>query len=151
MFTHCPAVDPLGGVITGMASQVQDVPFTIANSYIGPDASSSMLPSGIAIQPAMTDIVFNATNTTGRLLAGLITREGTEVLNCDHVHTVLEGFKAAYCCDILPPLFWYISCWYLMAWAMCCCGLPAGEASCINGTQGVCSTASAAFMTTRNG
>lgn len=122
LMTRCGANDPVTSAFNGIAAALEPVPFLAASQYLGPGSTLS-LP--VAPRPAVTDIVFNVTNTTGALLATLLRREGSEALSCARTNGIIGDFKAAVCCDILPPLFWYVSAWYLMAWAMCCCGLPA--------------------------
>lgn len=120
--SHCPPVDPLGSVLSSLADQLEPVPYIVASKYVGPAATDALPISGLELRPALTGIVFNTTNTTGALLSAFIKRAGAEVLSCGNINAVASSATAAYCCDVLPPLFWIVSGWYLVGWAMLLCG-----------------------------
>jgi len=120
LMTKCPANDPLARAFAGVASDVAPLPYSVAHSYLSGAAS---LP--IAPREGVLDIIYNATNVTGALLSTLITRESSEALSCGRLNGVVGDIKAAVCCDLLSPVFWFVSAWYLLAWSMCLCGLPA--------------------------
>lgn len=124
LMTRCAANDPLTAALGGVADAVEPLPYRLAATYLDPaSAFFSSLP--VQPRPGVVDVLFNASNTTGRLLGTLVRREAAEALSCSRANGIIADAKATVCCDVLPPLFWYVSAWYLMAWAMCCCGLPA--------------------------
>lgn len=58
-------------------------------------------------------------------LESLLIRAGG-ALTCDALSRVVQGTADSACCNTVPPLYWLSSAVFLIAWAYCCCGLPAG-------------------------
>lgn len=111
----CGASDPLRSLASQAARLLAPLPLASARSALG---ASDLL------RPPLTDIVLRAANTSGALLGALLEAEGG-ALACAPLNAALGSLREAICCDALPPLVWYVASWYLMAWAMLLCGLPA--------------------------
>lgn len=47
------------------------------------------------------------------------------VLTCSEVNGDFNAFKESVCCDVMTAFYWSIGSWNLIAWIMCCCGIPA--------------------------
>lgn len=122
LMSQCPAADPVAGLVHSVAGQVAPIPFRVAAQTLG----GATLPGGIEMRPSVMAVLYTAANATGRLLGELLSAQADDgPLNCAAFNGVAGDVRAVMCCDVLPPLFWFVSAWYLMAWAMCLCGLPA--------------------------
>jgi len=48
----------------------------------------------------------------------------SDVINCEALHNTIGKVKESLCCNVLTAMYWALSSWFLMAFTMCCCGLP---------------------------
>ena len=124
----CSDPDPIASPLNDIAQQAAPFLFRLASTYVkstSSGTSSFSFSDGVALSPTLRGLVLNATNATTAALVNFVAAETASGLSCGSVSGAVGSVKDALCCDAMPPLYWYASAWYLIAWAMCCCGLPA--------------------------
>lgn len=77
------------------------------------------------LQPQILDVMYGAGSSLQRHTEDLVT-DMSDALSCQALHDAIAGMKDAVCCDMLSAFMWLLVPWYLMAWVMCCVGVPAG-------------------------
>lgn len=78
------------------------------------------------VNPAVKDIFVDSATALGDVLALFVDSNADSVLTCSRMAAVLNEAAAPVCEDGAGSFSWYLAMLYLMAWCMCCCGLPAG-------------------------
>ena len=52
------------------------------------------------------------------------------VIGCSGLNAAIANTKDSTCCDVMDAVYWSIASWYLIAWSMLICGIPAGILGC---------------------
>jgi hypothetical protein len=117
--------DPLTPTVVRLAQQARSIPTEAAGDIL--NSSSSLLGSMTLRQRPRALVTDTAANAGAALSNFLLAFHATPApANCKTIHSVYGELRDSMCCNVVGPLWWYISAWTLMAWAMLCCGLPAG-------------------------
>jgi hypothetical protein len=78
------------------------------------------------VNPNVKNIVVNSSIALGDVLAIFVDSNADLVFTCSRMAAVLDSATSPVCDDGVGSFSWYLATLYLMAWCMCCCGLPAG-------------------------
>lgn len=116
-------VDPFANVLQQLADQVKELPMK-AKVVALDDADMDF-------RPQVVSIFNNTAENVGTLLYEL-TENAQTVVDCETVTLVYENFSDSLCGSMVGPLFWWIGCWYLCGWVLCCCALPASMSTLIH-------------------
>jgi len=93
----------------------------ITGAYV--DEAIEGMEAEMQIKPPLEKVLREAGNSTGKVLRTLMLRMKDKA-SCSAVSGVYSGFKQAFCCDVLSAIYWSCGSWCLIAWALCCCGIP---------------------------
>ncbi len=115
-------MDPFAETTDLLSDQLETFVVEKATEFLDSDTITSM----VELRPNVKNIVIRAVNTTGHLVGDFLRTLAVDVASCSSAHDIFIEIKDAMCCEIVTPLWWYVSAWYLIAWSMLCCGLPAG-------------------------
>jgi hypothetical protein len=118
----CPSTDPFHKTMSDLSAQLRTVLYSQVHDMLEGGSLSSM----IDLRQNIKDIVYNAANSTGNSVADFVDGLSTDVIACSSINSIFTEVKDAMCCNVITPLWWYVSAWYLVGWAMLCCGIPVG-------------------------
>lgn len=121
---ECPPTDPWAPAVASVLSQLQTVPYERVVSFL--TNSSTLADAGVVVKPPLLQLAVNATNATALAVAGFVSALFADTVTCAPIQTVVDTVSDVACYSLLSPLYWYVTAWYMLAWAFCCCGLPAG-------------------------
>jgi hypothetical protein len=107
-----------------VANNIRTLPYKEVR-YLLTDPNSP-LNSQVKLRPAMLNFIYGATNATANLLATTFVNLAQDVATCDALNNAIAATTDTVCCNVVTPLYWLASVFFLLAWAMCCCGLPVG-------------------------
>jgi hypothetical protein len=121
---QCPATDPWAPVVNDAMRTLRPLLYGEARYFIGP--TSTVLPADLAIQPLLANTIYNATNVTSNVLVDWTSDFIGSVASCPALNNMFLQTLGVTCCTLYRPFYWIASVFYLIGWAYCCCGLPAG-------------------------
>jgi hypothetical protein len=120
IFGECPAdaeEDPIRIPITQLVNDTQNTPQFYLDMF-----EDSFLENGF--RSNLTDIFQFAADDSaiplvnfGNNLVGAV--------GCNTLNTVVSDVKDAFCCDFASAVYWGFGVWAILAWTMCCLGVPA--------------------------
>lgn len=119
----CPETDPYAAVVLHVAEAIRELPYKQVAKFVGGDAASTL---GVTLRPNVVEIAARAANSTGAIIYDFLADEAEASANCESLHSVVAGMKEAICCNVVTPIYWYVTAWFVAAWAMLLCGIPAG-------------------------
>lgn len=112
-------------VIPTLYSQLQTAITTVPDSFINQTLDSLTSSSApIGLRPTMMNLV---RTTAHSLSTDVVTFVGDlgHTVSCPALNGGISQIKGGLCCDFATALYWFVSSWYLIGFAMCCCGFPA--------------------------
>jgi len=110
---------PWAPLISSAAAAVNGAPLAALNYYlVGPAAVATVQP------PLLANLQAFAVSA-GAAASSFISSFAASQLSCPAVSSLVAAASDAVCCTVYTPLYWYASVIFLLAWAYCCCGLPA--------------------------
>ena len=116
-------VDPFEKISLDLAEQVRLLPL---------QATQKGLKS-YDLRPALEAIANTTAVNTGQLLYDLIAETHVDgdrkVMSCESLSLVYADVQDTGCEGVVLPAAWLIGSWYLVAWSICCCGIPASCAT----------------------
>jgi len=69
------------------------------------------------------DDLFAAADRAGTTVQTLV-NDMSDVVGCTGIRSVVASFDKSMCCDFMSAFYWSVGAWYLLAWTMCCMGIP---------------------------
>jgi len=126
----CRDPDPVVAVFDSIAESLRTIPLDAVNKIIPEDGSEGTIELPYSLRSDLTAIPRNASIAAGEIMYDFFRNEARDAFTCQNTHDAILALTDGFCVDILPPLFFYVYLWYLLAWTMCCCALPAAWLSC---------------------
>mmetsp|Transcript_24409 Transcript_24409/g.45443 ORF Transcript_24409/g.45443 Transcript_24409/m.45443 type:complete len:1451 (-) Transcript_24409:165-4517(-) len=124
------SVDPFEKLGLDLAEQVQP---------LASKASDKALDeSQYELRPALELIVNSTARNYGQVMYNLIAEtnaDGTKVMSCESMSLIYSSVEDTGCEGVILPGAWLIASWYFVAWAICCCGIPASCSTLLNYKQ----------------
>ncbi|KAA0164649.1 hypothetical protein FNF28_03710 [Cafeteria roenbergensis] len=91
---------------------------TSVNTTVVDVAASAGVPIREPLRIALLLSARSAGSATDSFLSSL----GSSALSCDNVNSMVGSFTDGVCCGFVGPVYWVVSSWYLIAFAMCILG-----------------------------
>jgi hypothetical protein len=127
---RCGAADPWAPIVSQAVSYVRTVPYSQLTALVGSAPAGAAAPltgkQVVALRPPLWSVAAAATNATANVLADHLASAAAQLGSCNALSAALQSTSDAVCCSLFSPLYWMASVFYLIGWAYCCCGLPAG-------------------------
>ena len=117
----CEDRDPLVDAFKTTLSQLRDEPFQEFDYYL----DGWLVRNNYTLNGDLMDVAYSAVNSTTAHVFDFFTTEVGLLGSCAAVSNMINSVKEMPCCTLLTPLYFYVTCWYIMGWLMCCCGIPA--------------------------
>jgi hypothetical protein len=132
VLAKCPSngQDPVRQVVQNLGALITDIPIIFYQTQVANNA----IISKYGISPNVTNLLSNAVDRTSVLIGNFLSNTILQYYTCDRLNVIIQSTVGNSCGTILPSMYFYITAWYLTAWAMCICGLPAG---CLMRKRGV--------------
>lgn len=112
--------DPFFSALSQAAYSIETMPVEIARGMFGSNDYDSF------VRPKPYRVILDASISTGRSLSAFVKSLAMGPASCSSLGSLLQDVRGAVCCQLQAPLLWYVSSWYLAAWAMLLCGIPFG-------------------------
>ena len=112
---QCGGNDPFASLLRSLSDQLEPIP----TRYIESSSSLDDTRNGVM------DILVDAGDNVGFVFHEFMYGLADDVLNCEKVSGVIASIHSETCVSVVGPMMWIIAPWYLCAWIMLCCGLPA--------------------------
>lgn len=112
--------DPFFFTLSKAASSIETMPVEMVRGMLGATEYDSF------VRPKPYRVILDAGMSTGRSLSAFVKSLATGPASCSSLGSLLQDVRGAVCCQLEAPLLWYVSSWYLAAWAMLLCGIPFG-------------------------
>lgn len=115
----CPTSDPLTPAYDTMRQEVARLPRDEIEDMFDD------MGGDVSMREALKNDLRRAADSLGANAEAFVTGM-SNTADCEALNGAVSGMKDAMCCDVLSALYWIVSSWYLLAWGMCVCGIPAG-------------------------
>ena len=119
------AVDPFEKIAVDLADQVKPLPLKASDKAL----SESLYE----LQPPLENIINMTSINYGEVLYNLITEANFngdhKVMSCESMSLIYSDIEETGCEGVVLPSVWLIASWYVVAWSICCCGIPASCAT----------------------
>jgi hypothetical protein len=112
--------DPFYLSLSQAASSIETMPVEMMRGMFGQSETDAF------VRPRPYKVIINASISTGRSLSTFVKSLAIGPVSCSSLGSLLQDVRGAVCCQMEAPLLWYVSSWYLAAWAMLLCGIPFG-------------------------
>lgn len=126
-----PAV--VSSVWINVARVLAATPPLVVNGLTGAGNTSGAIPfsalGGAAPRPQIVKVL-EAAGLAAGITAAKFAESLGEQLSCETINGALAAVANSLCCDILSALYWLVSAWSVMAFAMCFCGFGASVLGC---------------------
>ncbi len=89
------------------------------------DSHLASMQGELSPQPVLAADLREAGNRAGAAVTDAFTAFKS-TLTCDAINTGVAHVHDSVCCDFFEALYWALASWYLISFAVCLCGCPAG-------------------------
>ena len=121
------AVDPFEKIALDLAEQIRPLPIQATQKELS--------ESTYVLRPALEDLLNSTAVNYGQVMYDLIAEthaDGHKVLSCESMSLIYADVEETFCEGVVLPGAWLIGSWYLVAWVICCCGLPSSCATLVS-------------------
>ena len=80
--------------------------------------------SGLKLQQPLQDLFVSSVGVGGDAVTDFISALANSTLSCKSINVAIGDVKDAVCCNVVTPLWWYVSLWFLCLVCLVICGVP---------------------------
>lgn len=107
-----------------VSTLIESIRVSTVNAVHKEMSPDGLVAGGLTLRPAVLAVMTSAADAaTGT--ADTLFRSVSDAVGCAALHDAYAAAKESLCCGAMQALYWSVASWYLIGWAMCCCGAGA--------------------------